>query len=172
MRPRADRVQGSRSQDGAHLAFHSPTACCGLNGSPPQNSYVGAQYPRRWYWKVARSWGGSPYKKTQGRDGLSLSALRGHSEETAVCRLGGVSPRASHAGTSLRTLRKKCLLWKPPRQGYFCYGGGQPHAEQCISEMPRSGSIVQNVCLEGEEREGGQCVDWCNPWSQRSGRQS
>lgn len=40
---------GSPSQDEAHRAVHSLTACCGLNGSPPQNSYVGAQYPRRWY---------------------------------------------------------------------------------------------------------------------------
>lgn len=118
-------LSGSPSQDEAHRAVRSLTACCGLNGSPRKTpvSELNTQGDgiRGWLGLEggARMNGVKAFIRRHREETVSLSAVRGHSEETAVCRLGGVSPRASHAGTSLRNSQKEMSVVEAPQGGVF-----------------------------------------------------
>lgn len=65
-------------------------------------------------------------KKRERERDLTLSNMWGHGKKKFVCKPGrGSSPETESAGTFIlnfsatRTIRNKCLLFKPPRLWYF-----------------------------------------------------
>ena len=110
---------------------------CGLNVCVPQNSYVEILIPTWWYlemgplgvnkvMRVKPSWMGLVPLQEEARELVSSLSVKWGHKETVLCeRVSRASPDTKSAGTlnldfpTSRTVRNKCLLFKPIIYGIF-----------------------------------------------------